>query len=80
MDGQMLRGEGRREQDVLNPANNQVIGRLPHATQAGLDMALAASQRAFAPWRSSTAPRARCWQVHGALTHEVNAIGAIKGS
>ena len=55
IDGQMLRGEGRREQDVLNPANNQVIGQLPHATQADLDMALAAAQRAFASWRSSTA-------------------------
>ena len=24
------------------------------------------------------APRARCWQVHSALTHKVNAIEAIK--
>lgn len=55
IDGQLLRGEGRREQNVLNPATNQVIGQLPHATQADLDLALASAQRAFVSWRVSTA-------------------------
>ncbi|MBT9571625.1 MULTISPECIES: NAD-dependent succinate-semialdehyde dehydrogenase [Comamonadaceae] len=71
IDGQMLRGEGRREQDVLNPANNQVIGQLPHATQADLDMALAAAQRAFASWRNSTAmQRAQVLKAVAALIRE----------
>lgn len=51
IDGQRLHPAGRRTQDVLNPATNQVIGQLPHATQADLDLALASSQRAFASWR-----------------------------
>ena len=55
IDGQLLRGEGRREQNVLNPATNQVIGQLPHATQADLDLALASAQLAFVSWRVSTA-------------------------
>jgi acyl-CoA reductase-like NAD-dependent aldehyde dehydrogenase len=55
IDGQLLRGEGRQEQDVLNPATNEVIGQLPHATQADLDSALASSQRAFAAWRTVSA-------------------------
>lgn len=55
IDGQFLQGEGRREQDVLNPATNLVIGQLPHATQADLDMALSSAESAFASWRHSSA-------------------------
>jgi succinate-semialdehyde dehydrogenase/glutarate-semialdehyde dehydrogenase len=38
-------------QDVINPANLQVIGKLPHATKNDLDMALQAADRAFQSWR-----------------------------
>ncbi len=31
-------GEGRKTQDVFNPANQQVIGTLPHASRADLDL------------------------------------------
>ncbi len=51
IDGEFLQGEGRTEQDVLDPATGQVVGRLPHATRADLDRALAAAQRAFQSWR-----------------------------
>ena len=71
IDGQLLRGEGRRELDVLNPATNQVIGQLPHATQADLDLALAAAQRAFASWRTSPAlQRAQMLREVAALIRE----------
>ncbi len=52
IDGEFIRGDGRREQDVFNPATGEVIASLPHATRADLDRALAAAQRAFESWRS----------------------------
>ena len=55
IDGQFLQGDGRHTQEVLNPATNQVIGHLPHATHSDLDRALVAAQRAFGAWRNSSA-------------------------
>ena len=54
IDGEFVRGGGRREQDVLNPATHEVIGRLPHATREDLDRALASAARAFETWRRSS--------------------------
>src|SRR6187402_1574807 len=54
IDGQFLKGEGRKEQDVVNPATDEVIGKLPHASKADLDRALAAAQKAFQTWRKSS--------------------------
>ena len=54
IDGQFMHGGGRREQDVVNPATNQVIARLPHATREDLDKALGSAQRAFESWRKSS--------------------------
>ncbi len=33
IDGEFVKGGGRREQDVFDPATGNVIGRLPHATR-----------------------------------------------
>ena len=54
IDGQFIAAEGRREQDVLNPATNQVIGKLPHATKEDLQRALDSAQRAFITWRKTS--------------------------
>lgn len=54
IDGEFLAGEGRRTQDVINPATLEVLGQLPHATEADLDRALAAAQRAFESWKKSS--------------------------
>ena len=54
IDGQFLKGEGRREADVINPATDEVIGKLPYASRQDLDRALAAAQRAFQTWRKSS--------------------------
>ncbi|MBO9353134.1 aldehyde dehydrogenase family protein [Bordetella petrii] len=54
IDGEFLTGEGRRTQDVINPASLEVLGQLPHATEADLDRALAAAQRAFESWKHSS--------------------------
>ncbi len=54
IDGQFISADGRREQDVLNPATGAVIGRLPHATAQDLDRALTAAARAFESWKRSS--------------------------
>ncbi len=54
IDGVFLSGEGRREQDVVNPASGEVIGKLPHATREDLDRALAAAARAFETWKKTS--------------------------
>jgi len=54
IDGQFIHGGGRKEQDVLNPATNQPIGKLPHATREDLDLALTSAQRAFDSWRRTS--------------------------
>jgi succinate-semialdehyde dehydrogenase/glutarate-semialdehyde dehydrogenase len=54
IDGEFIQGGGRREQDILNPATNEVIGKLPHATKEDLDRALAAAARAFETWKKSS--------------------------
>jgi succinate-semialdehyde dehydrogenase / glutarate-semialdehyde dehydrogenase len=54
INGQFLKGGGRKEQDVVNPATDEVIGKLPHAGQADLDVALQSAQTAFQTWRKSS--------------------------
>jgi len=54
INGEFIHGGGRPEQDVLNPATNQVIGKLPHATTDDLNQALASAERAFESWKKSS--------------------------
>ncbi|MBS0303886.1 MAG: NAD-dependent succinate-semialdehyde dehydrogenase [Proteobacteria bacterium] len=54
IDGRFLHGDGRKVQDIVNPATDEVIGKLPHASRADLDAALAAAERAFAGWKKSS--------------------------
>jgi acyl-CoA reductase-like NAD-dependent aldehyde dehydrogenase len=51
INGTFVQGGGRREQDVVNPASGVVLGTLPHATPADLDLALSSAQKAFESWR-----------------------------
>ncbi|MEP7057832.1 MAG: NAD-dependent succinate-semialdehyde dehydrogenase, partial [Caldimonas sp.] len=52
--GRFLEHEGRKLQDILNPADNSVVGKLSHATREDLDNALLAAQGAFEKWRHSS--------------------------
>ncbi len=56
--GAPRQGGGRRHEDVVNPATEEVLGHLPHATAQDLDDALAAAERGFAHWRA-VAPQER---------------------
>ncbi|HEU4589499.1 MAG TPA: NAD-dependent succinate-semialdehyde dehydrogenase [Steroidobacteraceae bacterium] len=51
IDGEWLGTQGRRSQPVINPATEEVLGQLPHASVADLDRALAAAQCAWGEWR-----------------------------
>jgi succinate-semialdehyde dehydrogenase / glutarate-semialdehyde dehydrogenase len=55
IDGEWVARSG---EDVLNPSDETVLGQVPHATAADLDVALAAAARGFGTWRDM-APEAR---------------------
>ncbi|HBP29801.1 MAG: NAD-dependent succinate-semialdehyde dehydrogenase [Advenella sp.] len=54
IDGEFLSGDGRTTQDVVNPATGEVLGQLPHASEADLDRALKAADHAFQTWKHSS--------------------------
>ncbi len=59
IDGKWTGGNGRGE-DVINPATEKPLARLPHASPADLDQALEAAKKGFAsgaPRPPMTAPR-----------------------
>src|SRR5262245_45366530 len=55
IDGKWLGGNGRRGEDVINPATETPLAYLPHASQADLDAALEAAKKGFAVWRATPA-------------------------
>lgn len=71
IDGAWLSGEGRDTFPLRDPATGAEIGRLPLATTADLDRALAAAEAGFRRWRK-TAPeeRAAVLQRTAALLRE----------
>ena len=50
--GEWLAGDGRKTSPVINPATEEVIGHLPHASKADLDRALSEAERGFKLWRA----------------------------
>lgn len=71
INGQFLGGEGRKSQEVVNPATQDVLGHLPHASDADLEMALQSAQDAFAKWRkSSPMDRSAILRKVGQLTRD----------
>jgi acyl-CoA reductase-like NAD-dependent aldehyde dehydrogenase len=51
IDGALVNGDA--EMDVINPATEEVLSKCPRASQAQLDAAVAAAQRAFPAWRDT---------------------------
>ena len=79
IDGEWLNGEGRKGEDVINPATGKSLARLPHASPADLDRALAAAQKGLATWRAThPADRAKILRKAANLVRErADAIGRI---
>jgi|TARA_B110000305_G_scaffold241623_1_gene316561 succinate-semialdehyde dehydrogenase/glutarate-semialdehyde dehydrogenase len=49
--GEWVSKGDRKSEEVLNPATGEVLGELPHATEADLERALAAAEEGFKVWR-----------------------------
>ena len=71
IDGEFLPADGRKTQDILNPASHAVLGQLPHASTGDLDRALAAAARAFEHWKkTSPLERSKILRKAGELMRE----------
>src|SRR5882672_12880128 len=53
--GEWKNGGSRKGEDVINPATEKPLARLPHASAADLDEALAAATKGFEIWRATPA-------------------------
>jgi succinate-semialdehyde dehydrogenase/glutarate-semialdehyde dehydrogenase len=53
--GTWRNGNGSDSEEVLNPATEKPLARLPHASAADLDEALEAAEKGFAVWRATSA-------------------------
>ncbi len=53
INGKFIESETQQWQDIINPATQDVIGRVPFATAQEVDAAIAAAQAAFATWRET---------------------------
>ncbi len=54
IDGEWTQGTSGKSEKVINPATEEVLGELPHASAADLDRALDAAQRGFEVWKSKS--------------------------
>ena len=54
INGQFVESETQQWQDIVNPATQDVVGRVPMATAQEVDAAIAAAQAAFATWRETS--------------------------
>ena len=69
--GNWQSGDGRRGEDVVNPATEKPLARLPHASQSDLDAALAAAEKGFKVWRATSAyDRAKVLRKAASLVRE----------
>jgi succinate-semialdehyde dehydrogenase / glutarate-semialdehyde dehydrogenase len=77
--GQRLRGDGRSELPVLDPATEDVLGSVPGATAADVDRAADAATEGFATWRRTDAwTRSRVLRdVAGWLRARVDDVAAV---
>jgi succinate-semialdehyde dehydrogenase / glutarate-semialdehyde dehydrogenase len=50
--GEWISSAGRESSPVINPANEEVIGHVPHASKTDLDRALASAAAGFKTWRA----------------------------
>src|SRR5215475_15769267 len=69
--GEWKNGGGRKGEDVVNPATEKPLARLPHASTSDLDQALAAATKGFEVWRATSAyDRAKVLRKAASLVRE----------
>ena len=79
IDGEWVTPAGSETIDVINPATEDVIGRIPQGTHREVDAAVAAARRAFEPWsRTSPALRGSFLQrIRDALEARADELGRV---
>ena len=71
IDGEFVESKTREWRDVINPANQEVLARVPFATAAEVDAAVAAAKDAFKTWRKTPiSTRARVFLKYQQLIRE----------
>jgi len=71
LDGEFVESQTSEWQDVVNPATQEVIAQVPHATDAEIQAAIASAKRAYKDWKSTPiAARARIMLKLQALVRE----------
>jgi succinate-semialdehyde dehydrogenase/glutarate-semialdehyde dehydrogenase len=77
--GAWRNGDGRQGEDVVNPATEKPLARLPHAGASDLDQALEAAKNGLALWRATPAyDRAKVLRKAAGLVRErAEAIASI---
>src|SRR5215468_2650210 len=56
IDGAWIKGgNGRKGEEVINPATEKPLAQLPHASKADLDQALESAKKGFATWKATAA-------------------------
>jgi succinate-semialdehyde dehydrogenase / glutarate-semialdehyde dehydrogenase len=55
IDGEWRASSSAETIPVVNPATEEVVGQVAHATKADLDQALAAAEKGFRRWRKTSA-------------------------
>jgi succinate-semialdehyde dehydrogenase/glutarate-semialdehyde dehydrogenase len=69
--GAWRNGDGRQGEDVVNPATEKPLARLPHAGASDLDQALEAAKKGFEVWRATSAyDRAKVLRKAAGLVRE----------
>ena len=53
INGQFVESETAQWQDIINPATQELLGRVPFATPEEVNAAIASAQRAFASWKDT---------------------------
>lgn len=79
IDGQWTDGAGGRGDDIVNPATEEVLGRVPFAEPPDIDAAIAAAKAAFPKWRDAGPDfRSQILLKTAALLHQrANEIGRV---
>lgn len=71
IDGQFVESKSTQWRDIINPATQQVLARVPMATQQEVDAAVTAAQKAFKTWRKTAiGARARIFLKYQQLIRE----------
>jgi malonate-semialdehyde dehydrogenase (acetylating)/methylmalonate-semialdehyde dehydrogenase len=77
--GQLIHSKSDEWRDIINPATQEIVARVPFATAAEVDLAVATAKQAFRSWRqTSLTQRMRIMLTYQQLIREnIQAIAAL---